>query len=160
MKKSSKAEIAKRFQSAYALVGLPSNAEPYPDGTSVIEVAVDHEFGSDSPRSYESSRGNKVSVSGVPERSFMRSTAKEKRAAWSKKLVDGIGDAIKGKGTFVDAVSRVGIIAESDIKQKIVEIDDPPNSPQVIEDKGSSNPLVDTGHLTRSITHAVIKGKE
>jgi hypothetical protein len=41
------------------------------------------------------------------------------------------------------------------IKRKIVAINTPPNSPQVIADKGSANPLVDTMHLVKSISYDV-----
>ncbi len=150
--------IVDRLKSSSVLVGLPANSDPYPDGTSVVQVGIDHEFGSDTPRTYTSTRGNQVSVSGIPERSFMRSTAKEGRERWGKIMVKGVKDAIAGKNKSVDIVEAVGLIAESDVKQKITTISEPPNSPQVIAEKGSSNPLIDTGHLRQSITHVVKEG--
>jgi len=152
-KTSNTQSIIKRLQSRSVYIGLPQNSDAYPDGTSVVEVGAEHEFGSESPRTYTSSRGNKVTVSGVPERSFLRSTAKEKRKDWSELIVKSMRMVLTEKITVEDAMEKVGLRAESDVKKKIVEISDPPNSQQVIDDKGSSNPLIDTGHLVGSITH-------
>jgi len=156
-KKSNTAAIVQALRTTSVYIGLPQDSDAYPDGTSLIEVATDHEFGSEQARSYTSTRGNKVSVSGVPERSFLRSTAKEKRSEWSELVTKGVKSVLKGKITVKDAMNKVGLRAESDVKKKIVAISDPPNSPQVIADKGSSNPLIDTGHLVNSITHVLRK---
>jgi len=152
-------DFPKRITSGSVLVGLPANSDPYPDGTSVVQVATDHEFGSDMPRTYTSTRGNTVSVSGIPERSFMRSTSKEQRGKWGDIAAKGIRDAITGNGKTKDILGALGEIAASDVKQKITSISTPPNSPQVIADKGSSNPLIDTGHMRQAITF-IVKEKE
>jgi hypothetical protein len=155
VKKRLDTAFIEKLESAHVVVGLPRDSAPYPDGTPVVQVGIDHEFGSDTPRTYTSPRGNSVSVSGVPERSFMRSPAKEKRDEWTKKTVSAIKASIKGTDPVEKALAKIGIIAASDIKKTIIAIDSPANSPQVIADKGSSNPLIDTGHLLGQITHEV-----
>lgn len=151
--------VAKRLNSLHVVSGLPRDSNAYPDGTDVVQVGIDHEFGSDKPRTYTSPRGNKVTVSGVPERSFMRSTFADKKGEWKNSLKRQLKNVIAGDISIEHALVRLGFEMDSDIKRKIVDLRTPPNSPQVIADKDSDNPLIDTGHLLESITHAVRKGK-
>ncbi len=155
VKKSNASELLKRLEKVAVYVGLPSDSDPYPNGTSVVQVGTDHEFGSDRPRTYISPRMNTVTVSGVPERSFLRSTAKENRKQWANNVKREVSDIIRMNSDTTTMMSRVGIKAAADVRKKIVAINDPANSPQVIAEKGSSNPLIDTGHLLNSITYDV-----
>jgi len=92
---------------------------------------------------------------GVPERSFMRSTiqtGKKDIIALQKKL---LGQIQTGQTDVVKALGLVGEVFADLIRQKIVSIRTPPNSPQTIVAKGSSNPLIDTGQMKNSITYEV-----
>lgn len=135
--------ILERYKNGVDIaVGLPAGTEgagaSYSDGTSLLDVAIDNEFGI-----------------GVPERSFLR--------AGIRKNIDEINDLacglIKkvndGKIDLESAGELIGIKAASGVAQYIIELDDPPNSPATIKYKESSNPLVDTGLLNQSITHEV-----
>lgn len=92
---------------------------------------------------------------GVPERSFMRSTTKEQKkniVSLQKKLL------VKIQNGEMDVETALGLIGEftaDKISQKIVSLRTPPNAPETIARKGSSNPLVDTGQLKNSITYEV-----
>jgi hypothetical protein len=155
IKKSLSDDLRRRLSSGHVVAGIPKGSDSYPDGTSIMQVATDHEFGSDTPRTYTSPRGNTVSVSGTPERSFIRSTGKEKRGEWADLVRKQIKSVITGNNTSIKMFGRVGLRASADIKKKIVDISDPPNSPQVIADKGSSNPLIDTSHMLGAVTYEV-----
>ncbi len=123
---------------AKVLAGIPSDAAPYPDGTSVAKVGIAHEYGI-----------------GVPERSFMRSTFKENLPEY-KKLVEGaVVAAIKGKRKIKNSLGRIGSKVASDIKAKIVAIQEPGNSEATKAKKGSSNPLIDSSHMKNSVTYEV-----
>ena len=116
-------------------VGLPKGSNDYPDGTSVIMVGAVHEFGSPSR--------------GVPERSYLRTTIVENRKKYKamfKKLGKQIVD---GKITTKKALGLLGQKVQDDVKQKIETIDSPP----LVSRDG--NPLIDTGHLRRSIIFEV-----
>lgn len=92
---------------------------------------------------------------GVPERSFMRTTIQEKKrqiVALQKKLLKKM---IEGKMKVEVALGLIGEFVSDAISQKIVSISDPPNTPETIARKGSSNPLVDTGQMKNSITYEV-----
>lgn len=116
-------------------VGLPSGSNNYPDGTSVIMVGAVQEFGSPARK--------------VPERSFLRSTLFEKRRVYKKLFAELGFKVLMGKLTSDEAMRILGLTVESDVKEKITDISSPPLKIR----KG--NPLVDTGHLRRSITHEV-----
>ncbi|WP_205419962.1 hypothetical protein [Aeribacillus pallidus] len=91
----------------------------------------------------------------IPERSFLRSGYDENIDYISKKTESMIDDVIAGNidpDAFADMIGQefAGLI-----QKKLRSITDPPNSPITIGVKGSSNPLMDTGHLVGSIRHEV-----
>lgn len=116
------------------------DAGEHPSGDiTVAGIGFSHEFG----------------TATIPERSFMRTTIKDKKKniiALQKKLLKKIG---KGEISVVNALGLIGEFTSDEIRKKIVSISSPPNSPATITKKGSSNPLVDTGQLKNSITYEV-----
>lgn len=123
------------------LVGLPSGSNAYPDGTSVILVGATHEFGSES--------------NNIPERSFLRSTVHNNRRKYKaliKKLAIKI---VNGSMNAKVALNLLGTQVASDVRDTITDIKIPPNKAGTIASKGSSNPLIDTGHLRQSITYEI-----
>lgn len=91
----------------------------------------------------------------LPERSFMRSTIQAKKKdiiALQKKLLAKI---INGKMKVETGLGLIGEFMADAIRQKIVAISSPPNTPETIAAKGSSNPLIDTGQMKNSIIFEV-----
>ena len=122
------------------LVGIPKDAQPYPeDGTPTAMVAAAHEFGN----------------AQVPERSFLRSTFDEQQDKYISMAAKLFKKAVDGKMTAKKIADLIGLEAAADVVDKINAIQTPPNSAATILKKGSSNPLVDTGHLKQSIRHEV-----
>tara|TARA_R110000851_G_scaffold238139_1_gene390952 strand:+ start:81 stop:563 length:483 start_codon:yes stop_codon:yes gene_type:complete len=125
------------------LVGFPENI-PYPDeeGTNLIMVAATHEFGSADGK--------------IPERSFMRAGLNEKKAKlksiWKNKLAKQV---LEGEITPVKALGLIGQWGETVVKSKIRTLTSPANSERTIKEKGSSNPLIDTGHMIQSVRYEV-----
>lgn len=128
LKKQSEKEVA---------VGFPKGtAQSYPDGTSVIEVAAKHVYGIE-----------------VPQRDFMelaKDGIKEKAGPIIQAALAAGND--KELETLQHAAGQAGQVA---VQEAIVELDTPPNSPRTIAAKGSSNPLIDTGHMKNSVTYVV-----
>lgn len=116
-------------------VGLPKGANDYPDGTSVTMVGAVHEFGSPSRN--------------VPERSFLRSTVQEQRKPYKRLFAKLAKKIIQGKLTKKDALQLIGLQTQTDVREKITDLQDPP----LVSREG--NPLVDTGHLRQSIVYEV-----
>src|SRR5699024_1765917 len=79
----------------------------------------------------------------IPERSFIRSGWDENRADIEKKIEDLMDNVIN---FGVDAelfLEMVGREVEDNLKNQLQELSNPPNTSVTIEQKGSSNPLVD-----------------
>ncbi len=126
------------------LVGLPNDALPYPDGTSVIMVGTVNEFGSADGR--------------IPERSFLRSGLERNQQMflnfWKRKFAKAI---LTGEIKPAKALALLGQLAQDAIQQQIVAIKTPANKQATISEKGSSNPLIDTGHMRQSIRWQIKK---
>jgi hypothetical protein len=91
----------------------------------------------------------------IPERSFLRSGYDENIDYIGDKIESMIDDVLLGgidPDVFAD---MIGMEFAGLIQKKLRSITDPPNSPATINTKGSSNPLIDTGHLVGSIRHEV-----
>jgi len=120
------------------LVGLPKDASPYPDGTSVIMVGLVHEFGSSDGK--------------IPERSFLRAAIDEKKSEFLDFWKDGAAKAIltRGKGSE-KILALLGQMMQAAVQEKIVNVKAPANAISTVVNKKSSNPLIDTGHLRQSV---------
>lgn len=129
-------KIAKSFKGPDLVkVGLPRGSNAYPDGTSVIMVGAVHEFGSP--------------VKGIPQRSFLRSTVEGERRVYKNMFKKLSVQIIKGQITKKQALGIIGLKVQTDVRQKITDIKEPPLQYR------EGNPLVDTGHLRQSIVFEV-----
>lgn len=129
-------KIAK--QKSQVLVGLPKDASPYPDGTSVIMVGLVHEFGSSDGK--------------IPERSFLRAALDENKAELLKFWKDGAAKAVLTLEKNPEKLlAMIGQMMQAAVQQKIVNVKTPANAISTVVNKKSSNPLIDTGHMRQSI---------
>lgn len=104
---------------------------------TVAQLGTIHEFGTSDGR--------------IPERSWMRSTDSENRNKYSK-MMDAVFDRVlRGKGQIASRLTAVGERIASDLRRKITSLRTPPNAASTIAQKGSSNPLIDTGHMRQSV---------
>jgi hypothetical protein len=118
------------------LVGLPSNAPNYPDGTSIVAVAVINEFG----------------TAKIPERSFLRKAVYSNAQKYYNMFRQAALVVLRGKDETKE-LQKIGMVASQDVKLQIDATLNPPNAPYTIARKGSSHPLIDTGHLRQQITY-------
>jgi len=124
-------------------------------------LASIHEYGCDIPvtdkmRKYLASQGlylrKETTHIHIPERSFLRTGYDKYRDDVMKKgqvLVKQVAD---GKMTPRGCMQAIGMELASKIKDYAIELDSPANHPFTTEQKGSSNPLVDTGDMIGGIT--------
>lgn len=139
-------EIKRRLpqiEGASVNVGIQSDAGASNDGTPIAAYAAWNEFG----------------TVNIPSRSFIRSTADEKRTQWNNLADAVIGRILALRSTPEQALSLLGEQAQADIKQKITSLREPPNDAATIRRKGSSNPLIDTGAMRNAIRYAVRMGR-
>lgn len=106
------------------------------DGAYVAHVAYAHEYGND-----------------VPRRPFFSNAVTKGEALFS----DVFKEVLRRGGSIEQAFDQVGQVVSDAVKQSITELDTPPNSEETIARKGSSNPLIDTGHMRDSVTWQVVK---
>jgi hypothetical protein len=64
---------------------------------------------------------------------------------------------IRGELSQSVAMHQLGDTIANDIKDAIIDVDSPALKVETIKNKGSSNPLIDTGHLKQSVTYKVVK---
>lgn len=110
----------------------------YPDGTSLPMVMAVQEFGS--PKL------------GIPPRPYFRSMINDNRKEWPATIATLL------KANDYDAaktLGQVGAMIKGQLQQSIVNTNTPPNAPSTIARKGSSKPLVDTGHALASVDYRV-----
>ena len=128
-------EQASKRRDTTVQVGFFSEAR-YEDGTPVAAVAAWNEFGTET----------------IPERPFFRRAIAEMEDGISKVVKAGIDTE---KMVVDDRLAdRVGAYAQGQIQESITALKEPPNAPSTLR-KGSSNPLIDTGHMRESVTWKV-----
>lgn len=129
-------DVADRLGDSPSLsVGFLEGAT-YADGTSVAEVATFQEYGTRS----------------IPPRPFMRNTIKEHGGEWA----GNAAQLLRENNLDLSIVAPLmGELIKGQIQQSIVEFTDPPNAPSTIRKKGFNKPLIDTGHMLRSVDYNV-----
>ena len=74
-------------------------------------------------------------------------------------IVDTIAHGVANDLPLDQVLEQVGAFAAGAVQQYMTDLRTPPNSPYTIEQKGSDNPLIDTGSLLQSITYKVTSEK-
>lgn len=120
-------------------VGLPSDRIHNPSGLTMAELGARHEFG----------------AKDTPERSFLRSSLVKKENQFKQNLSIISKKAIKGDDPM-SLMSMFALVAQGLVQERVVEVNNPPNSPMTIARKGSSNPLIDTGEMRQGIIGVVV----
>ena len=129
-----KAEKAKAARAKQIKVGFFSTAE-YDDGTKIAGIAAVNEFG----------------LANVPERPFMRQAA----AILEDKLPGKLKGIIDPATLTVDAAAadKIGEYAVEVVKERIVDLKEPPNTPSTLMQKRGDVPLVDTGEMLAAVDY-------
>lgn len=116
----------------------------YPDGTPVTNVAAWNEYGTT-----RVVRGTEVQHS--PPRPFFRNS----NARVSDRVRRYIHNNVDPKTLTLTRSqgASVGTILVNDLQNSIRELRVPENRPSTIAIKGTSNPLVESGFMLRSVTY-------
>lgn len=88
----------------------------------------------------------------IPERSFLRNGHDTNIDRVINQTERAIGQVVAGKMTVDDLLDLCGQQLATAIKTYARDLSKPENHPYTVEQKGSSNPLVDTGQMIESIT--------
>jgi hypothetical protein len=131
----------KEYKKTIIKVGIQSNAG-FNKNTSIIKYATANEFGTDI----------------IPERSFIRSTADEKKEEWYSFIDKGLTEVTEGKKKPLQVLGLLGIKARDDIKEKIGSNIKPENAESTKLKKAGSKTavtttLIDTGVMRNSVNY-------
>lgn len=118
------------------------DGETYDDGTSLAEVAAYNELGS----------------STSPARPFMRQSF-ENHESELQKACDDVNATLSKGGTAEQALNRLGVFCKGLVQEEIVEGGFAPNAESTIKQKGSAQPLIDSGLMRQSVNYVVRKRK-
>lgn len=94
----------------------------------------------------------------IPARPFIRTAMIENQNKYRNLIIKGINGIMSGDTTANQLLMKLGAIAVADIQKKMIGWSDPGNAPATVERKGSNNPLVDKGILTRSVKFVITEG--
>ncbi len=67
-------------------------------------------------------------------------------------ITDTIASGIEKGQTLDETLDQIGAFAAGATQQYITDLKTPPNAPSTIAQKGSDNPLIDTGSMRASVT--------
>lgn len=137
-------ELIRMKQNKGKVGWLESNQ--YPDGTPVAYVAIIQEMGS--PKN------------GIPPRPFFRPTIAAKSNTWRNQFKSGCKAILAGNETASTVMEKVVAGAAGDVRKTISTIRAPELSVATIQRRLSRNntsakPLIDTGHLLKTLTYSV-----
>lgn len=91
----------------------------------------------------------------IPERAFLRNGYDEGKDEVLDKTQRLVGDVVGGTLSADQLCELVGMLLSSKIKDYVTELSSPPNHPYTVANKGSSNPLVDSGSMIGAISYKV-----
>ncbi len=96
---------------------------------------------------------NEFGTKTIPERPFFRNALAESERSVGRILQAGLDT----KKMVVDEqlAGRVGAHVQGKIQDSITSLKEPPNAPETVRRKGSSDPLLDTGTLRNSVSWEV-----
>lgn len=140
------ARLLKNYKNKEVLaVGYPASETGgirYPDGTPVTLVAAVNNYGSQSM--------------GIPARPFMQEGAKAALAGDAGKVAAELVPLLnQGKITPAEILKQMGPYAEASFKGVFTGTAWTPNADYTIKEKGSAQPLIDTGLLRNTLIHVV-----
>jgi hypothetical protein len=131
-------EIARKMGGGYVDIGFFEGSN-YPDGTAVASVAFWNEFG----------------TSRTPARPFFRQMIAKESPSWPHDMAETL------KTTGYDGGKTLALMGEEvdgALRDSIFNADVNPLAASTIRRKGSSQPLVDTGTMSRSSGYRVEEG--
>ena len=136
----------------------------YDDGTPVYKIAQIQEYGAripvtDKMRKWFAVQGFPLSKHTteiiIPPRAFMRQTSDNHKKEWMWKFREYLVKVLDGKMTFEQAMERLGLTIQGDVKETISTFSEPHNSPMTIAMKGKDTPLRNTGIMLATVDYEV-----
>lgn len=141
-------ELKKIRGDQFVTVGIHEDAGQHEGGISNAQLGALLNYGNETNTLY----GNPAPI---PPRPWLVPGVE----SGTQDIVDTIAHGIENDTPVGQIMEQVGAFAAGAVQQYMTDLKDPPNSPYTIGQKGSSNPLIDTGALRASVTYKVTTEK-
>ena len=135
-------EVLKQLNQFEVKIGYQEGAK-YPDGTSVVDVAMWNELG----------------TVNIPPRPFLRQTVDNNEAKIQAKMQSLANKVAQGE-TAENVLKELGVFAKGLLQKEIKDGYFVPNEPSTIAKKHSDKPLIDTGLLRQSANYVITEKGE
>lgn len=122
-------------------VGFNESSGGYEDGITTAQVAAWNEYGTEHS----------------PSRPFMRQTIKDHKGDIEKRAAVALRSAATNRGDVQTVLNQIGACTKAYMQDEIRNGGWTPNAPSTIAKKGSSKPLIDSGHMRQSIVYEIKK---
>ena len=91
----------------------------------------------------------------IPERAFLRNGFDECHKEVIKKAEKALGAVLGGEMSEDQFFEMIGLLLKGKIQTYARNLKSPPNHPYTVDQKGTSNPLIDSGDMIGAITYEV-----
>lgn len=142
----------KIWENAFTAIGIHEGEQEHKEGqTPMALIAAVNEFGTN--------KAGKNGTTIIPSRPWMRGWFDKNKRKILKRMKQLYDKIIEGNLKAKQALKILGEWAQGELRKSIRDLQSPPNAPSTIRQKGSSNPLIDTGQMMNSVRHKEFYGK-
>lgn len=143
----------KIWENSFTAIGIQEGSGEDKEGqTTIALIAAVQEFGT-----------NRAGINHnitIPSRPWMRSWFDKNKNRITKKMEQLYTFILTRKLKAKQALKILGEWAQGELRKSIRDLKSPPNAPSTIRQKGSSNPLIDTGQMMNTVRHKEFYGKD
>lgn len=140
-------KIVKSLDAPMVTVGIHEDEADPPEGEiNMATLGAVHEFGNDH----------------IPARPWLQLGFESGLKDYEDIMSNGIDEVVSDGEDVTKVLHQVGVLAVGRVQEFITNLKTPANSPATIKSKGSSNPLIDEGHMRASVNYKlqVVKPEE
>lgn len=100
---------------------------------------------------------NELGTSTSPSRPFMRQSVDRNAEKINRFLKAQMQRMKNGQATAEDVMKAIGTFMKGLVQAEIRDGEFEPNAPSTVSKKGSSKPLIDTGHMRQSVNFVICR---
>jgi hypothetical protein len=98
---------------------------------------------------------NHFGTATIPERPFLTAAMRDNRDKYRRGMKASAKALLLNQTALFSELTKLGKLAQRDVQESITTWTTPPNAPSTIEQKGSAQPLIDSGEMRKSVTWKV-----
>lgn len=98
---------------------------------------------------------NEYGTERIPPRPFMRNSLKKNLKKYKRFIKTKLSRITLLRTQQTTVLNKLGLMAQGDIQTEIRVLNKPINAASTVRQKGSSNPLIDTGEMRQAVTYEI-----